>query len=238
MSWRWANWRWLSWTAGILALALFAVFPLRLALDWSDLGRIGITARQVAGTIWYGRIGELHLRSQPLGTLEVALDPAALLIGNVSMSFKRMESSEGPLAGHLVAGWRRGLAKTNGRIDVSQVFAPLPVGALDLQDVTVLFRNGQCDEASGRVVPVISAPIPGVELSGLSGTVECDGERARVRIDSGSGAERVEFYLQGNGSYRARMSVRNPDPMVNASLGASGFKSSPEGMTLSANGRL
>lgn len=238
LRWRVLSWRWATWVTGLTLLAFFAVFPLRLALALSDLGSIGFTARQVAGTIWYGRIGELHLRSQSLGTVEVALDPASLLLANISMEFTRLDSPEGPLHGHLVAGSRRGIAGTSGRIGIGDMLAPVPVGAFDLDDVTVLFGNGECQKASGRVTPVMSAPIPGVNLAGLSGNLECDGERARVRMDSGSGAERVEFYINASGNYRAWASVSSPDPLVNAGLGAAGFKPSGQGMTLTVTGRL
>lgn len=231
--------RWTIWTVVIAALAMFALLPLQVAIGWSDFERIGFTARQIGGTIWYGRIGHLHLRSQPIGTLEVSLDPAALLLGTASMRFNRMDSAEGPLVGQLVAGRSRGVRSTTGRLAVGDMFAPLPVAALELNDVTVLFRNGQCAEASGSLSPILAAPIPGVELSSaLSGKVECDGQRAHVRLDSASGAERFEFYISDSGDYRAWMSVRNEDPAVTATLAAFGFRASPEGLRLSMDGRL
>lgn len=230
--------RWLTWLFGILGLALFGLFPLRVALGMSDLERIGFTARQVAGTIWYGRIGSLHLRSQPLGTFEVQLDPFALLIGNVSMQFKRMDDPQGVLEGRLVAGLGRGIKHSSGRISVGEMFAPLPVEALDLHDVTVLFRNGICIEAAGRVTPVIATPLPGVQFAGLSGTMQCDGERARVRMSSGAGTERVEFYVNSSGRYRGWLSVRTTVPEASAALSLLGFRPSPEGMRLTVNGSL
>ena len=72
--------RWIVLAAALALLAVIALFPLRLALGLSDLESIGFTARQVEGSIWSGRIGELHMRSQPLGTLDVALDPLGLLV--------------------------------------------------------------------------------------------------------------------------------------------------------------
>lgn len=230
--------RWLTWLFGIMALALFGLFPLRVALGLSDLERIGFTARQVAGTIWYGRIGSLHLRSQPLGTFEVQLDPFALLIGNISMQFERMEDPQGLLEGQLVAGFGRGIKHANGRIAAGDMFAPLPVEAFELQDVTVLFRNGVCIEAEGRVTPVITAPIPGLQLGGLSGALQCDGERARVQMTSAAGAERVEFYVSSSGRYRGWLSVRTTAPGISSALALLGFRPSPEGMTLTVNGSL
>lgn len=230
--------RWLTWLLGILGLALIGLFPLRTALGLSDLERMGFTARQVAGTIWYGRIGSLHLRSQPLGTFEVQLDPLALLIGHVSMRFKRMDDAQGVLDGWLVAGPGRGIKQTSGRIAAVEMFAPLPIEALELHDVTVLFRNGLCIEAAGRVTPVMAAPVPGVQFAGLSGTIQCDGERARVEMTSGSGSERVEFYLHSSGRYRGWLSVRATGPDTGAALAVLGFRPSPEGMTLTVNGQL
>ncbi|HUE78650.1 MAG TPA: type II secretion system protein N [Sphingomicrobium sp.] len=230
--------RWLAWTLGIFGLALVALFPLRVALGLSDLERIGFTARQVAGTIWYGRVGELHLRSQPLGTFEVQLDPLALLIGRISMSFDRTDDPQGLLEGRLVAGLRRGVKDASGRIAAGAMFAPLPIEALEVDDLTVLFRNGRCVESSGRVTPVMAAPVPGVQFAGLTGTMQCDGERARVEMQSASGAERVDFYVHSSGRYRGWLSVRSTAPEVGAALSVLGFRPSPQGMTLTVNGRL
>ena len=231
--------RWIVWTGGILALAAVVLFPLRIALAMTDLERIGFTARQVAGTIWHGRIGELQLRSQPLGTFEVALDPVALLLGRLSMRFYRLDSPDGLLEGRLVAGARRGIVDASGRVAAAAMFRPLPVEALELQKVTVLFRGGRCVEASGtmRLVPGIG--IPGVDLgSGLAGPVECEGERARVDMTSPSGAERLEFYVQESGDYRAWLSIRSQSPVVSGALAVLGFRPTENGMTLSVDGRL
>jgi len=231
--------RWIAGAAGLLIVAVIVLFPLRLALGLSDMKSIGFTARQVEGTIWSGRIGELHMRSQPLGAMDVALDPFALLLGKLSMSFKRLDNPEGPLEGRLVTGVTRGLVDTSGRIAVADMFAPLPIAALELDKVTVQFRDGRCDKASGQVRPIIAAPIPGVTFdAGLAGVVECDGQRARVRMVTPSGAERLEFYVQESGQYRGWMSVRNSRPDVVGALSIFGFRPSPQGMTLTVDGRL
>lgn len=231
--------RWIAVAAGLGVLAFVALFPLRLALGLSDMQSIGFTARQVEGTIWSGRIGELHLRSQTLGAMDVALDPFALLVGNLSMGFRRLDNPEGPLEGRLVTGSSRGLIETSGRLAIADMFAPLPISALELDKVTVMFREGECSRASGQVRPIIAAPIPGVTFdAGLSGVVECDGQRARVRMATPSGAERLEFYVQESGQYRGWMSVRSSRPDVAGALSVFGFRPSPQGMTLTVDGRL
>ena len=231
--------RWIIIAAVVAVVTAIALFPLRLALATSDLKRIGFTARQVSGTIWNGRIGELQLRSQPLGTVEVALDPLPLLIGNVSMRFDRVAHPDGPLEGRLLAGSTRGLSDTNGRIAVAGMFKPLPIAALELEKVNIRFRDGRCETASGQVRPIIAAPIPGLSFdAGLSGAVECDGERARVVMATPSGGQRLEFYIGETGNYRGWMSIRSTRPDLNGLLAAFGFRPSPQGMTLTVDGRL
>jgi general secretion pathway protein N len=231
--------RWIAVAAGLVLVAVVVLFPLRLALSLSDMQSMGFTARQVEGTIWSGRIGELHMRSQSLGAMDVALDPFALLLGNLSMGFKRLDNPEGPLEGRLVTGLTRGLVEASGRIAVADMFAPLPVAALELDKVTVRFRSGQCDKASGQVRPIIAAPIPGVTFdAGLTGVVECDGQRARVRMATPSGAQQLEFYIRDSGQYRGWMSIRNSRPDVAGTLSIFGFRPSPQGMTLTVDGRL
>ena len=97
------SWRWLLWSSVIGLIALVLLMPLRVALPASDLQQMGLSARQVAGTIWYGRIAELMLGRQLLGTFDVRLDPAALLLGRIAMPFERLDAAQGPLTGVLRA---------------------------------------------------------------------------------------------------------------------------------------
>ena len=84
-----------------------------------------------------------------------------------------------------------------------------------------------------------SAPIPGVTFDvGLAGTVECDGQRARVRMATPSGGQQLEFYVRESGEYRGWMSVRNSRPDIAGALSLFGFRPSPQGMTLTVDGRL
>jgi len=231
--------RWLACWLAMLFLALLAFLPLRVALATSELERIGFGARQVAGTIWYGRIGDLQLRSRPLGTFEVAVDPASLLLGSPSMRMNRLDGTEGPLEGIVRAGRQRGIARMNGRIAAQSLFSPLPIEALEFRDATLLFRDGLCAEASGTVVPVLAAPVPGVDLgSGLMGRLRCNGRRARVVMRDPNGAGRLDLYVDSAGAYRAWMSVDAPSPELSAVLVGLGFRHSSLGLTLSARGRL
>ena len=228
--------RWSLWFGALLLLSLLALVPLRVALG--GLVDQGFTARQVAGTVWYGRIGELSLRARRLGTFEVRLDPGPLLIGAVNLGFHRMDDPNGNLDGTFVAGSTRGIRSTSGRLAIAGLVGKLPVDTLQLDGVTMLFRGGQCAEASGRVIMLVAAPLPGLGGVQYQGAPRCEGERVRFVLAGPSGAGEVEFYLRSNGELRAWLRVPRGDPATAAALSAAGFRESPEGWVLSAEGRL
>lgn len=227
--------RWSLWFAGLLLMALLALVPLRIALV--GLVEQGFTARQVAGTVWYGRIGELSLRARRLGTFEVRLDPGPLLVGAVQLGFHRMDDPNGSLDGTLVAGAARGIGSTSGRLAIAGLAGQIPVDTLQLDDVTILFRGGQCVEASGRVTMLVAASLPGLSGAQFQGAPACDGERVRFVLAGPAGAE-VEFFVRANGELRAWLRLPPTDPAAAAALSAAGFRDSAQGWMLSAQGRL
>jgi general secretion pathway protein N len=228
--------RFIFWFAGILALGLIALIPLRMAL-----GRFvdqGFTARQVAGTIWYGRIGELNFKVRRLGTFEVGLDPLALLTGAVKLNFHRLDDPQGVLDGALVSGLSRGIRNTTGRIGVAGLFGALPVDAIELQDVTVLFKGQICARASGQATLILASPLPGVDGVTLRGSPRCEKERVRFVLSTPSLAGKLDFYVRSSGDYRAWFQVRGAQPDQAASLATAGFTAAAEGMMLSVDGKL
>ena len=227
--------RWTLWFVTLLMLSLFALVPLRIAV-----GRLvdqGFTARQVAGTIWYGRIGELSLGRRRLGTFEVRLDPGPLLLGAVQLDFNRMDDPNGALDGTLVAGSARGIRSTSGRLAVAGLAGLLPLDTLQLDAVTILFRGGQCAAASGRISLLIAAPLPGLGGAQFQGAPRCEGERVRFVLAGPAGAE-VEFFVRANGELRAWLRLPPTDPAAAAALSAAGFRESAQGWMLSAESRL
>lgn len=232
--------RWAIWTAGISLLSLLLLFPLRAALPSDELAKLRLTARQVAGTIWYGRIGDLTLNRQLLGTFDVRLNPAALLLGRADMRFERIGSLQGPLTGGLRAGGQvRGVEDLSGRMPAASLFAPLPVETLDFDNATILFRNGVCIEAKGRITARLGLQLGPLDLSrGLSGSLQCEGERVRARLGSETGSEQIEFYVSSTGRLRGWITIRNSAPEVTTALAIFGFRPGPGGLTLSVDGRL
>ena len=222
----------LLWMAAILLVSLIAFFPLRLALDLAKVERIGMTARQVGGTVWSGRIGDLYLQSRPLGTFEVRAKPLSMLLLDPSFHFQRMDGLEGPFGGELVTGRTRGIRHASGRIDASGLFAPLPVESLIFEDATLLFRDRDCVEGSGRVTAIAFAPVPGLDLgSGLSGEIICEPGRAHLDLDNGRGV-RLEYYVNASGDYRGWLYVTGAGPLIDTALEAAGFERGDKGAML------
>lgn len=220
----------------VLITGLVALIPLRTAV-----GRLvdqGFTARQVAGTIWHGRIGELTFRNRRLGTFEVAVEPLALLAGKVKMNFQRLGDPQGSLDGTLLSGGRRGLSDTSGRIGVAGLFGELPVDAIEFERVTLLFRGQECSSASGAVTMLLAAPIPGIDGVTFRGSLRCENRRVRFTLATPSGAGRIDFYVRAGGDYRAWLHVRAAPPDQAAILTAAGFTPSSDGLTMGANGKL
>jgi hypothetical protein len=234
------SWRWLIWTSVIGLIALVLLMPLRVALPASDLQRMGLSARQVAGTIWYGRIGDLMLGRQLLGTFDVRLDPAALLLGRVAMPFERLGATEGPLTGVLRAGGSlRGVERLNGSLAAGNLLGAAPIDSLEFRSATVLFRDGRCTEASGQVAARLAIRLGPIDLDrGFSGPLSCEGERVRARLVSPAGSERVEFFVSNDGRVRGWVSIRSPFPGLDAILGSYGFRTGPDGLTLPFKTRL
>src|SRR3546814_19324130 len=81
----------------VFLLGLLPFFPLRLAAGLAGTERMGISARDVRGSIWRGRIAQLMLGRLPLGSVRVDLTPETL-----------------PLGWALVARWGRSLQAGGG----------------------------------------------------------------------------------------------------------------------------
>ena len=222
------------WFAGILALGLVALVPLRMALG--RLAQQGFTARQVAGTIWNGRIGELNFKSRRLGTFDVALEPLALLTGAVELGFHRLDDPQGVLDGTLVSGGDRGFRETTGRIGMAGLFGTLPLDAIEFDKVSVLFKGQNCAKAAGQVTVLLAAPLPGVDGMVLRGSPRCENTRVRFVLSTPANAGKLEFYVRSSGDYRAWFRVRGAQPDQSANLVALGFSPSQEGLMMSVDG--
>lgn len=219
--------------------ALLALLPMRLALGWFGLGERGVTAREVAGSIWWGGLGEARFGDVALGDVSAGLSPIQLFVGRARIDLQGLADSPGErLRGAL------GISRTSSGIDdvtahlvTGNVFAPLPVTALDLADVSVRFEDGQCLRADGRVTATIAAVIPQLNLpQTMTGIVRCEGGQLLVPLASAAQTESVALTLSESGRFRAVLTARPADAAAIAGLVAVGFQPSAQGYRLSIEG--
>jgi general secretion pathway protein N len=224
-----------------LLVALVVFLPMRLAMGWLGLGEQGLTARRVSGTIWGATVSEARYGDLALGDLHASLAPLPLLLGRASVALEGPDRAGAqPLTGALSIG--RSLTAVEdmtATLPTGDVFAPVPVSALDLEDVTVRFRDGRCDAAKGRVRATLGGQLGGVALPPtLAGNARCDRGALLLPLASTAGTEAVALRIEGDGRYRADLTLQPGDPLAGQRLEQSGFTPGPGGYRLSVEGRL
>ncbi|MGK6323857.1 type II secretion system protein N [Sphingomonas sp. DT-51] len=224
----------------LFALAIAAFLPMRLALGWAGLDAQGFTAREVTGSLWSGRLVEARFGDIALGDLDAGVSPLALLIGRARIALTGAgEDPSRQLSGVVeLARNRAAVIGARGPVAPGNAFAPLPVTALDLDDVTVRFVDSACEQAEGRVRATLSGQFLGQPLPGaISGAARCDAGALLLPLTSGAG-EGVNLRLWQDGRYRAELTLVPSDPAVAARLDAGGFVANGAARTFAVEGRF
>ena len=226
-------WKWL--VAVVLVLVVWlVVLPLRQVTRFIAPE---LTSTEISGSIWKGRLANAEWRGVALGDLEVALDPRALLDGDVRLDFKRGASE---LTGRLGTGNGRHVAeRLNGRVRV-----PLKSSLATDLDVTLenaeisIDAAGQCQKASGQVATRLSG-IPGLGTSPvLSGVVRCDDGALLLPLRSSDDTVGLDVRLWADRRYRADVTVKTTSMVVRLAMTAAGFTTAPDEARRTFEGRL
>lgn len=225
---------------GLFALALVATFPMRILVGALGLGQAGLAVREVQGSVWNGRLLESHFGGAALGDLDARLNLLPLLAGRARVDLRRPGEGTAALAGAVsVTRHTLGVDDMTARLPTAATFAPIPVVALDLNDVSVRFREGGCERAEGLVRAELRGDGTGLSLpGGLSGTARCDGANLLLPLASQSGMERLMLRVDRGGGYTADLTVRPADPATQRALQAMGFAAAGDGLKLSVAGTL
>lgn len=222
----------------MLAIALLVFVPLRLVLGTFGLGDQGLTARRVTGTVWGGRLVEARFGEVALGDTAARLAFWPLFLGRARVEL----DGEGvrPLRGAITATRHGfGIDDMTASLATGQLFAPLPVTALDLEDASIRFRDGQCELAEGRVRATLAGEAAGVPLPAtLSGPARCEAGALLLPLTSQAGSETATLRVFGDGRYRAEFALPSPDPTIAVRLERAGFISGPQGYRLAVEGRF
>jgi general secretion pathway protein N len=207
-----------------LLVLLIATLPLRVATGWLKLDEAGLSAREVHGSVWAGRLTEARLGPLVLGDVSAGLSPLSLLAGKARVSLSRGDEMRGAIT---LSRRSFGIDDVTATLPANAMFAPLPIASLELADVSARFSDGQCDRAEGTVRATMSGAIAGIDLAqGLSGTARCEGGALLLPLASGSAREGLSLRIDADGGFEAVLSVRSDDPAVAARLAAAGFAGS------------
>ncbi|MEP7004664.1 MAG: type II secretion system protein N [Sphingomonas bacterium] len=230
----------LAFFGGAFVVALIALLPLRLAMGWFDLGSTGLTAREVNGSVWYGTLHEASFGGVPLGDLHAGLSPFQLLVGRARINLSGQGDAARPFHGAIgVTRHSFGVDDLSATLPAGNVFAPVPVSALDFDDLSVRFQDGNCEKAEGRVKATVSGDLAGISLGqGMSGTARCDAGALLLPLVSQAGTETIALRLWGTGRFRAELTVQPGDPTEIQKLVLSGFQATAKGYTLAIEGRF
>jgi len=231
----------LAFFGAAFVIALIALLPLRLVMGLFDLGNTGLTAREVRGSLWSGSLRDANFGGVALGDLQAHLSPLPLLVGRARIDLSSAGRGDAhPLHGAIgVSRHGFGIDDMTATLAAGTVFAPVPVSALDLDDVSIRFQDGLCQKAEGRVHATMSGDIAGVSLGqGMTGTARCDAGALLLPLTSQAGTEAVALRLWATGRFRAELTVQPTDPALAPKLVLAGFQAGPRGYALAIEGRF
>lgn len=229
------------WLAIGFLIALIIFLPMRIVLGAAGLQGRGLSARAVYDSVWSATLGDVRVGDINLGNMRAGLSPLYLLIGEARISFQSIDRiDESRLRGAISVG--RGVFGLSGDVPVGQVFSPLPVTSLTLTDVTARFGAGACTSADGIVRANLVGGISGIDglvlPSNVSGRLRCERGILILPLTSQAGTEAINVRIQGDGRYRASLSLQPTDPAVAQRLALAGFVQGPKGYQLSVEGRF
>jgi general secretion pathway protein N len=220
-----------------LLFALIATLPLRLALDWLELDARGIAAREAQGSIWLGSLTEAQIGTVALGDLQAQLRTLPLFLGRARVDLERDEEANRFEGSATVSRYGFGIDDMSGRLDLGPALSPLPIGGVDMTDVTAHFENGLCTSAEGNVRANVAGDIGGIALpGGLNGNARCDRGALLLPLTSQSGTESLNLRLFEDGRYEVELVVRPLDDATRDRLIASGFALGAGGYVLRVSG--
>lgn len=229
----------------VFVLALVVLLPLRLVLGWFDLSQTRVAAREATGSVWFGGLREAQVGSVALGDLAARLSPWPLAVGRARIDVAGQATGDSSAAARTIRGaisasrHAVGIDDMTASLPAGNVFAPLPVTGLELDDVSVRYRDGNCDKAEGRVRAVLGGDIAGIALGqGLSGNARCDAGALLLPLASQAGTERVDLRLWQSGRFVAQLTVRASDPTAAQKLELGGFRPTSKGHMLTIDGNF
>lgn len=226
---------------GMLLVALIVLFPMRLALGVFGLAGEGLSAREVIGPVWWGGLNEAHYGNVALGDVGAGLSPIQLVVGRARIDVRGQEGAANASLNGAVSFSRTtsGVDDVTATVPAGDAFAPAPITSIQLDDVSIRFRDGRCETAEGRVTANLSATMPQLNLPPtLSGNARCEAGALLVPLASQAQTESIAVSIEADGKYRAILTVKPSDAKVALALTAAGFTQYGGGYRLTVNGNF
>lgn len=221
---------------GAFAFALIATFPLRVAVGASGLAEHGFAAREARGSLWSGRLNDLIWGPIRFGDVAAGAGLPQLLIGRLSLG---LADGRGARATMFAGASGAGVSGAHAALQTGNLFAPMPLSAFELEDVSVRFGPRGCSAASGFVrARGAGAIVDTIVLPPLGGAPRCENGMLLLSLASSSGRESVELRLGRARSYEAAVTLQTADPLAAERLKAAGFRRNARGYRAVTSGSL
>jgi general secretion pathway protein N len=228
-----------AFAVAVFFFSLVALTPLGLAIRWFGLDTRGLAAREAEGSVWLGALREAQLGPAPIGDVSARLNTLPLFLGRARISLARMDQTQRFEGAATVSRHAFGFDDATGQLRLGAMLASLPIGAVELQDVSIGFAGGLCSRAEGRVRAVATGEVGGMSLSsGLAGNASCAGDAALLPLVGQSGLEQLNIRLFADGRYRVELMIRSQDAALGARLAAAGFAAGNGGFVRVVEGRF
>lgn len=223
--------------AAIIAFAVFAVsqVPLGFVLRRLPLNAMGVQWTQTEGTIWDGRVMGVYLNAQPLGDVDVSLDPLSLISLQPGMDIQ-WGGAGGRGAARFTILDRYSFQASDLRVE--QRVAALESLSSELRSIggtlrvgqgAVTINGAQCVSATGNLQAdtlALAARQFGRTFSDLTGTVSCEDGAFRI-IMNGTGPDGDSVAIAANANMLGRADINvvanTADRDLQALLANAGF---------------
>ncbi len=223
---------------------LVAWIPLGTVLNMSGLSGRHITYDSVAGTIWGGRIDNMHVAGVHLGTVYVVVAPLDLLRGRLGVSWSargRALRGGGRLARSLDGMLT--LSKTRIQTDLAHLPTWTPMdGAFDMDVIRFTLADRGCTHVEGRLRSSVSVQYRDETWSppDLAGEPQCVEGAVLLPLKGEDGRNAVDLALRvaPDRRYEMRLRIETQEQNVKQAMELLGFESTVKGYEFVQEGKL
>ena len=220
--------------------ALVALTPLGLAIRWFGLDTRGLAAREAEGSVWLGALKEAQLGPAPIGDVSARLNSLPLFLGRARVSLARADETQRFEGAATVSRHGFGFDDATGQLRLGALLAPLPITAVELQEVSIGFaerpvqprRRAGAGDRERRCRRAEPCP------PGSPATRAAPATRRCCRWSGQSGMEQLNIRLFADGRYRVELLVRSQDAALGQRLVAAGFTAGNGGFARVVEGRF